>query len=219
MSSLCLVALGRLISHVFVVCLIHFSEFSNFDKKNWKGVFCSLTLIFLFSVYMFYHLVGTAYSKCQTLLKPIIMVCYSGQRQGLKGTRKSSLPFLVFRNWWNNGQEEAENPPIATADRSVLRVSTLLARDAFITETITITLKYITRAKHNPISMKMIKDCLINLVLIIILLNCLRWHHLIFCIASLAIDRITSMSISYTRPCMRDLLNCSIKVLFGSSLC
>lgn len=116
-------------------------------------------------------------------------------------------------------KKKQKTPTKATADRSVLRVSTLLARDAFITETITITLKYITRAKHNPISMKMIKDCLINLVLIIILLNCLRWHHLIFCIASLAIDRITSMSISSTRPCMRDLLNCSIKVLFGPSLC
>lgn len=81
-------------------------------------------------------------------------------------------------------KKKQKTPTKATADRSVLRVSTLLARDAFITETITITLKYITRAKHNPISMKMIKDCLINLVLIIILLNCLRWHHLIFCIAS-----------------------------------
>lgn len=44
-------------------------------------------------------------------------------------------------------KKKQKTPTIATADRSVLRVSTLLARDAFITETITITLKYITRAK------------------------------------------------------------------------
>lgn len=53
MSSLCLVALGRFISHVFVVCLIHFPEFSNFDKKKLKrGILFLNVDLFVFCIYV-----------------------------------------------------------------------------------------------------------------------------------------------------------------------